>query len=84
MKTAYVTSRVLLLKIFRHMLLFYDTVYNSISILALTYNVLIIISIISENAEADSFFCFMNLMSEIRDLFIKTLDADSQCGIGKN
>ncbi|XP_052092221.1 TBC1 domain family member 13-like [Mytilus californianus] len=35
-----------------------------------------------ENAEADSFFCFMNLMSEIRDLFIKTLDADSQCGIG--
>ncbi|KAL4219046.1 hypothetical protein ACF0H5_021629 [Mactra antiquata] len=34
-----------------------------------------------ENAEADSFFCFTNLMSEIRDNFIKTLD-DSQCGIG--
>ena len=34
-----------------------------------------------EFAEADSFFCFTNLMSEIRDNFIKTLD-DSQCGIG--
>lgn len=37
---------------------------------------------VSEYAEADSFFCFTNLMSEIRDNFIKTLD-DSQCGIGK-
>ena len=35
-----------------------------------------------EFAEADSFFCFTNMMSEIRDNFIKTLD-DSQCGIGK-
>ncbi|XP_052790788.1 TBC1 domain family member 13-like isoform X2 [Mya arenaria] len=34
-----------------------------------------------EFAEADSFFCFTNLMSEIRDNFIKSLD-DSQCGIG--
>lgn len=34
-----------------------------------------------ENVEADAFFCFTNLMSEIRDNFIKTLD-DSACGIG--
>ncbi|KAK6194438.1 hypothetical protein SNE40_000072 [Patella caerulea] len=34
-----------------------------------------------EYAEADSFFCFTNLMAEIRDHFIKTLD-DSDCGIG--
>lgn len=27
-----------------------------------------------EHAEADCFFCFTNLMSEIRDFFIKTLD----------
>ncbi|KAK7487268.1 hypothetical protein BaRGS_00021496 [Batillaria attramentaria] len=33
------------------------------------------------NAEADSFFCFTNLMAEIRDNFLKSLD-DSQCGIG--
>ncbi|KAK7094495.1 TBC1 domain family member 13-like [Littorina saxatilis] len=33
------------------------------------------------NAEADSFFCFTNLMAEIRDSFIKSLD-ESQCGIG--
>ncbi|XP_063172303.1 TBC1 domain family member 13 isoform X1 [Candoia aspera] len=32
------------------------------------------------HAEADTFFCFTNLMSEIRDNFIKSLD-DSQCGI---
>jgi len=32
-------------------------------------------------AEADGFFCFMNLMSEIRDNFVKTLDA-TECGIG--
>ncbi|KAJ8300951.1 hypothetical protein KUTeg_022470 [Tegillarca granosa] len=33
-----------------------------------------------EYAEADSFFCFTNLMGEIRDIFIKTLDLDSHCG----
>ena len=35
---------------------------------------------VSEHAEADTFFCFTNLMSENRDNFIKSLD-DSQCGI---
>lgn len=34
-----------------------------------------------EFAEHDSFFCFMSLMSEIRDFFIKTLD-DTSVGIG--
>ncbi|XP_068695317.1 TBC1 domain family member 13-like isoform X1 [Montipora foliosa] len=34
-----------------------------------------------EHVEADAFFCFTNLMSEIRDNFIKSLD-DSECGIG--
>lgn len=33
-----------------------------------------------EHAEADCFFCFTALMSEIRDFFIKTLD-DSEGGI---
>eukprot|EP00088_Acartia_fossae_P024788 TRINITY_DN2566_c0_g1_i2.p1 TRINITY_DN2566_c0_g1~~TRINITY_DN2566_c0_g1_i2.p1 ORF type:complete len:385 (-),score=51.57 TRINITY_DN2566_c0_g1_i2:465-1619(-) len=33
-----------------------------------------------EHAEADCFFCFTNLMSDIRDFFIKTLD-DSPTGI---
>jgi len=33
-----------------------------------------------EHAEADCFFCFTNLMSDIRDFFIKTLD-DSATGI---
>ncbi|KAJ1133789.1 hypothetical protein NDU88_000264 [Pleurodeles waltl] len=33
-----------------------------------------------EHAEADTFFCFTNLMAEIRDNFMKSLD-DSQCGI---
>jgi len=33
-----------------------------------------------EFAEADCFFCFTNLMSDIRDIFIKTLD-DSATGI---
>lgn len=33
------------------------------------------------NAEGDSFFCFTNLMAEIRDSFIKSLD-ETQCGIG--
>ena len=35
----------------------------------------------SRHAEADSFYCFTNLMAEIRDNFIKSLD-DSVCGIG--
>ena len=35
----------------------------------------------SRHAEADSFFCFTNLMSEIRDVFIKSLDK-SDTGIG--
>ena len=34
-----------------------------------------------EHAEADAFFCFTALMSEMRDVFIKTLD-DSSTGIG--
>jgi len=33
-----------------------------------------------EHAEADCFFCFTNLMADIRDFFIKTLD-DSATGI---
>ncbi|XP_067009228.1 TBC1 domain family member 13 [Anabrus simplex] len=33
-----------------------------------------------EHAEADCFFCFTNLMGEIRDFFIKSLD-ESECGI---
>ncbi|CAD5111335.1 DgyrCDS649 [Dimorphilus gyrociliatus] len=33
-----------------------------------------------ENAEADTFWCFMNLMSEVRDNFIKSLD-ESKVGI---
>ena len=33
-----------------------------------------------EFAEADTFFCFTGLMSEIRDFFIKTLD-ESEMGI---
>ncbi|KAH3757779.1 TBC1 domain family member 13 protein [Pelomyxa schiedti] len=28
------------------------------------------------NAEADTFFCFLNLMSEIMDLFLKTVDGE--------
>ncbi|XP_077399099.1 TBC1 domain family member 13 isoform X3 [Vanacampus margaritifer] len=38
------------------------------------------IAYVQEHAEADTFFCFTNLMSENRDNFIKSLD-DSQCGI---
>lgn len=30
-----------------------------------------------EYAEADTFFCFVNLMSETRDNFVKTLDNSS-------
>jgi hypothetical protein len=37
--------------------------------------------VVSEHAEADAFFCFTNLMAEIRDNFIKSLD-DSEHGIG--
>ena len=36
----------------------------------------------TEYAEADTFWCFNQLMGEIRDNFIKQLD-DSHCGIGK-
>uniref|UniRef100_A0A8D1MD36 TBC1 domain family member 13 n=1 Tax=Sus scrofa TaxID=9823 RepID=A0A8D1MD36_PIG len=36
--------------------------------------------LLEKHAEADTFFCFTNLMAEIRDNFIKSLD-DSQCGI---
>lgn len=35
----------------------------------------------AEHAEADAFYCFQNLMSEIKDIFIRTLD-NSDCGIG--
>ena len=35
---------------------------------------------IAEHAEADTFFCFTNLMSDIRDFFIKTLD-EAESGI---
>ena len=36
--------------------------------------------VFTEHAEADCFFCFTNLMADIRDFFIKTLD-DSATGI---
>lgn len=36
----------------------------------------------AEAAEADTYYCFQLLMSEIKDNFIKTLD-NSNCGIGK-
>ena len=39
-----------------------------------TFYTLFICFEFTENAEADSFFCFTNLMSEIRDFFIKDLD----------
>ena len=39
-------------------------------------------AIVAEHAEADAFWCFTHLMSEIRDNFIKHLD-DSDCGIGR-
>ncbi|CAL7949202.1 unnamed protein product [Xylocopa violacea] len=35
---------------------------------------------VQEHAEADTFFCFTNLMSEIRDFFIKSLD-EAEFGI---
>ena len=46
-------------------------------------NIQFFLVISTENVEADAFFCFTNLMSEIRDNFIKTLD-DSACGIGES
>ena len=39
-------------------------------------------ALISEHAEADCFFCFTNLMSDIRDFFIKTLD-EAESGINR-
>jgi hypothetical protein len=39
-----------------------------------------LISLYAAHAEADAFFCFTNLMSEIRDNFCKTLDR-SESGI---
>jgi len=38
--------------------------------------------IIVEYAEADTYFCFQNLMGDIRDNFIRSMD-NSQDGIGK-
>jgi hypothetical protein len=38
------------------------------------------IAIFIEHAEADCFFCFTNIMSDIRDFFIKSLD-ESESGI---
>ena len=38
------------------------------------------IAIFIEYAEADCFFCFTNIMSDIRDFFIKSLD-ESESGI---
>ena len=35
---------------------------------------------LKEHAEADCFFCFTNLMSDIRDFFIKSLD-EAESGI---
>lgn len=40
-----------------------------------------LLPLVTEFAEPDSFYCFMHLMSEIRDFFIKTLD-ESAVGIG--
>lgn len=36
----------------------------------------------SEHAEPDTFFVFTNLMAEIRDFFIKSLD-EAECGINQ-
>jgi len=38
--------------------------------------------IFTEHSEADAFFCFTNLMAEVRDHFIKSLDSSST-GIGE-
>lgn len=38
--------------------------------------------VLSEHAEADSFFCFTNLMTEVGDKFTKKLDF-SHTGIGE-
>ena len=37
----------------------------------------------SEHCEADTFFCFTNLMSEIRDVFIQSLDESESGLLGK-
>ena len=42
----------------------------------------VLLFFLTEHAEADSFWCFTNLMAEIRDNFIKHLD-ESECGIGQ-
>ncbi|RKP26636.1 rab-GTPase-TBC domain-containing protein, partial [Syncephalis pseudoplumigaleata] len=34
------------------------------------------------NAEADAFFCFTALMTDARDNFLRSLDADADSGIG--
>ena len=39
--------------------------------------------VLSEHAEADSFFCFTNLMTEVGDKFTKKLDF-SHTGIGES
>ena len=36
-----------------------------------------------EHCEADTFFCFTNLMSEIRDVFIQSLDESERGLLGK-
>ena len=38
--------------------------------------------VVAEHSEADAFFCFTNLMGEVRDHFIKSLDFSST-GIGE-
>jgi len=59
---------------------FYQISMSFVSSNPKQYYFVLVIS--TENVEADAFFCFTNLMSEIRDNFIKTLD-DSACGIGE-
>lgn len=41
-----------------------------------------IIFLLTEHAEADCFFAFTNLMGEIRDFFIKSLD-EAESGINR-
>lgn len=41
------------------------------------------ISVFTEHAEADTFFCFTALMAEIGDMFTKKLDS-AHLGIGMN
>ena len=57
--------------------------YESCDFEVMSYNSKVcILLFLTEHAEADSFFCFTHVMSEIRDNFIKSLD-DSACGIGE-